>query len=156
MLKPLCRNRKETPLHPNFCRPAHHTPSTLQPNKQTMSARRTDILSLIHLRSDGRRPHEIRHMSCHLGALPSTTDCGSALPTSACSGSSLVCMGLTQVLCAVRGPCDVGRRSEELPDRYDCDFLMIMSLIVSRAARNALLQQLMQLHTPTPSIQSHT
>mmetsp|Transcript_15095 Transcript_15095/g.27275 ORF Transcript_15095/g.27275 Transcript_15095/m.27275 type:complete len:296 (-) Transcript_15095:257-1144(-) len=81
------------------------------------STRRTDILSLIHLRSDGRRPHEIRHMSCHLGALPSTTDCGSALPTSACSGSSLVSMGLTQVLCVVRGPCDVGRRSEELPDR---------------------------------------
>jgi ribonuclease PH len=82
------------------------------------STRRTDILSLIHLRSDGRRPHEIRHMSCHLGALPSTTDCGSALPTSACSGSSLVTMGLTQVLCVVNGPCDVGRRSEELPDRY--------------------------------------
>lgn len=81
------------------------------------SNRRTDILSLIHLRSDGRRPHEIRHMSCHLGALPTTTDCGSALPTSACSGSSLVSMGLTQVLCVVRGPCDVGRRSEELPDR---------------------------------------
>lgn len=81
------------------------------------STRRTDILSLIHLRSDGRRPHEIRHMSCHLGALPSTTDCGSALPTSACSGSSLVTMGLTQVLCVVNGPCDVGRRSEELPDR---------------------------------------
>jgi ribonuclease PH len=82
------------------------------------STRRTDILSLIHLRSDGRRPHEIRHMSCHLGALPSTTGCGSALPTSACSGSSLVTMGLTQVLCVVKGPCDVGRRSEELPDRY--------------------------------------
>ncbi|KAL9185189.1 hypothetical protein ACHAXT_002966 [Thalassiosira profunda] len=81
------------------------------------STRRTDILSLVHLRSDGRRPHEIRHMSCHLGALPSTTACGSALPTSACSGSSLVSMGLTQVLCVVRGPCDVGRRSEELPDR---------------------------------------
>mmetsp|Transcript_41155 Transcript_41155/g.87700 ORF Transcript_41155/g.87700 Transcript_41155/m.87700 type:complete len:289 (-) Transcript_41155:173-1039(-) len=81
------------------------------------STRRTDILSLIHLRSDGRRPHEIRHMSCHLGALPSTTACGSALPTSGCSGSSLVMMGLTQVLCVVRGPCDVGRRSEELPDR---------------------------------------
>ena len=82
------------------------------------STRRTDILSLIHLRSDGRRPHEIRHMSCHLGALPSTTSCGSALPTSACSGSSLVSMGLTKVLCVVRGPCEVGRRSEELPDRY--------------------------------------
>eukprot|EP00571_Detonula_confervacea_P011738 CAMPEP_0172297162 /NCGR_PEP_ID=MMETSP1058-20130122/287_1 /TAXON_ID=83371 /ORGANISM="Detonula confervacea, Strain CCMP 353" /LENGTH=285 /DNA_ID=CAMNT_0013006277 /DNA_START=16 /DNA_END=873 /DNA_ORIENTATION=+ len=81
------------------------------------STRRTDILSLIHLRSDGRRPHEIRHMSCHLGALPSTTACGSALPTSACSGSSLVTMGLTQVLCVVNGPCEVGRRSEELPDR---------------------------------------
>ncbi|KAL7529049.1 hypothetical protein ACHAXR_002764 [Thalassiosira sp. AJA248-18] len=81
------------------------------------SSRRTDILSLIHLRSDGRRPHEIRHMSCHLGALPSTTACGTALPTSACSGSSMCSMGLTQVLCVVRGPCDVGRRSEELPDR---------------------------------------
>ena len=74
-------------------------------------------LTLIHLRSDGRRPHEIRHMSCHLGALPSTTACGSALPTSACSGSALVSMGLTQVLCVVRGPSDAGRRTEELPDR---------------------------------------
>ena len=27
-------------------------------------------------------------------------------------------MGLTKVLCVVRGPCEVGRRSEELPDRY--------------------------------------
>ena len=82
------------------------------------SLRRSDILSLIHLRSDGRRPHEIRHMSCHLGALPSTTDCGSALPTSACSGSAMVSMGLTQVLAVVRGPADVTRRSEESPDRY--------------------------------------
>ncbi|KAL7469611.1 hypothetical protein ACHAXS_009867 [Conticribra weissflogii] len=81
------------------------------------SLRRTDILSLIHLRSDGRRPQEIRHMSCHLGALPSTSDCGSALPTSSCSGSALVSMGLTQVLAVVRGPADVTRRSEELPDR---------------------------------------
>eukprot|EP00956_Cyclotella_meneghiniana_P042341 scaffold248425_cov73-Cyclotella_meneghiniana.AAC.1 len=80
------------------------------------SLRRTDILSLIHLRSDGRRPNEIRHMTCHLGALPST-NCGSALPTSGCSGSALVSMGLTQVLCVVRGPCDAGRRSEELSDR---------------------------------------
>jgi hypothetical protein len=80
------------------------------------SLRRTDILSLIHLRSDGRRPNEIRHMTCHLGALPSTNS-GSALPTSGCSGSALVSMGLTQVLCVVKGPCDVGRRSEELPDR---------------------------------------
>ena len=82
------------------------------------STRRADILSLIHIRSDGRRPHEIRHMSCHLGALPSTA-CGSALPTSACSGSALVSMGLTQVLCTVRGPCDIGRRSDELSDRYE-------------------------------------
>lgn len=80
------------------------------------STRRTDILSLIHLRSDGRRPNECRKFDCHLGALPSTT-CGSALPTSACSGSALVSMGLTQVLCVVRGPCEVGRRNEELPDR---------------------------------------
>jgi ribonuclease PH len=95
------------------------------------STRRTDILSLIHLRSDGRRPHEIRHMSCHLGALPSTTGCGSALPTSACSGSSLVTMGLTQVLCVVKGPCDVGRRSEELPDRYaDKDDLVFRHLLL--------------------------
>ncbi|KAL3793243.1 hypothetical protein HJC23_000785 [Cyclotella cryptica] len=88
------------------------------------SLRRTDILSLIHLRSDGRRPNEIRHMSCHLGALPPTTDCGSALPTSGCSGSALVSMGLTQVLCVVRGPCDVGRRSEELPDRATLEVTM--------------------------------
>jgi len=96
-----------------------HT-SSITPSSMTMasSTRRTDILSLIHIRSDGRRPHEIRHMSCHLGALPST-NCGSALPTSACSGSALVSMGLTQVLCVVRGPCDIGRRSDELPDRYD-------------------------------------
>ena len=82
-----------------------------------MSTRRTDILSLINLRNDGRRPHEIRAMNCNLGALPSTTSCGSALPTSSCSGSALVSMGLTQVLCVVRGPCEVSRRSEELPDR---------------------------------------
>jgi exosome complex component RRP41 len=88
------------------------------------STRRTDILSLIHLRSDGRRPHEIRHMTCHLGALPSTTACGSALPTSACSGSALVSMGLTQVLCIVKGPCDVGRRSDELSDRAVLDVSM--------------------------------
>ena len=56
-------------------------------------------------------------MNCNLGALPSTTSCGSALPTSSCSGSALVSMGLTQVLCVVRGPCEVSRRSEELPDR---------------------------------------
>lgn len=47
----------------------------------------------------------------------------------------MVCMGLTQVLCVVRGPCDVGRRSEELPDRYvlswyDCVFLMILLFCV--------------------------
>lgn len=106
--------------------------SSPSPSSMTMtmasSTRRTDILSLIHIRSDGRRPHEIRHMSCHLGALPST-NCGSALPTSACSGSALVTMGLTQVICVVRGPCDIGRRSDELPDRYDsnaCSLFLFM------------------------------
>jgi hypothetical protein len=104
--------------------------SSPSPSSMTMasSTRRTDILSLIHIRSDGRRPHEIRHMSCHLGALPST-NCGSALPTSACSGSALVTMGLTQVICVVRGPCDIGRRNDELPDRYDsnaCSLFLFM------------------------------
>ena len=110
------------------------------------STRRTDILSLIHLRSDGRRPHEIRHMSCHLGALPSTTACGSALPTSACSGSSLVTMGLTQVLCVVKGPCDVGRRNEELPDRYADEVATCSSSTSPHWAHTALFVNTKQSH----------
>ena len=117
-------------------------------NITTMASnRRTDILSLIHLRSDGRRPHEIRHMSCHLGALPSTTDCGSALPTSACSGSSLVSMGLTQVLCVVRGPCEVGRRSEELPDRYAYDMCVYCSYSVASQLTSLLQWNFIQSDT---------
>jgi len=88
-----------------------------------MSNRRGDILSLIHLRSDGRRPHEIRHMTCSLGALPPTAS-GGALPSAGCSGSAMVTLGLTKVLCSVRGPCDATRRSEELPDRATLEVLV--------------------------------
>lgn len=36
----------------------------------------------------------------------------------------MVTMGLTQVLCTVRGPCEVGRRNEELPDRATLEVTM--------------------------------
>lgn len=72
------------------------------------SLRRTDLLALSHLRNDGRKPGEIRRMTCRIGPL---TASGSA------SGSALVQMGLTVALAIVRGPGECQRRSDELPDR---------------------------------------
>ena len=71
------------------------------------SIRRTDLLALSNLRSDGRKPHEIRRMRIQMGAL-STLSVG---------GSALVEMGLTVALATVSGPVECLRRSDELPDR---------------------------------------
>mmetsp|Transcript_54095 Transcript_54095/g.161948 ORF Transcript_54095/g.161948 Transcript_54095/m.161948 type:complete len:91 (-) Transcript_54095:1399-1671(-) len=75
------------------------------------SLRRTDLLSLAHLRNDGRKPKEIRRMKIQMGPVD---------PTNA-TGSALVQMGLTTVLASVRGPIECARRSDELPDRAILD-----------------------------------
>ena len=72
------------------------------------SLRRTDLLALSNLRNDGRKPNEIRRMTIQLSPLTNST---------CTSGSSLLQMGLTTVLCAVVGPLDCSRRSDELTDR---------------------------------------
>jgi len=74
------------------------------------SIRRTDILALSNLREDGRKPHEIRRMRIQLGALKGSF-----------AGSAVVEMGLTIALATVRGPLEVQRRAEELPDRAILD-----------------------------------
>lgn len=81
----------------------------------TSSIRRTDILQLSSLRSDGRKPHEIRRMRIQMGPCAvATTDVDSAGNV---GGSALVEMGLTAVLATVRGPVECNRRSDELVDR---------------------------------------
>ena len=72
------------------------------------SLRRTDLLALSNLRNDGRKPNEIRRMTIQLSPLTNST---------CTNGSSLVQMGLTTVLCAVVGPLDCVRRSDELSNR---------------------------------------
>lgn len=72
------------------------------------SLRRNDLLALAGLRNDGRKPNELRRMSIQLSPLATT---GGA------SGSAIVHMGLTTICCAVIGPIDCSRRSDELPDR---------------------------------------
>eukprot|EP01083_Nonionella_stella_P001551 4453_1 len=74
------------------------------------SLRRTDLLALSNLRNDGRKPNEIRRMTIEMS--PLTNSAGSNV-----TGSALVQMGLTSVLCAVIGPVDCARRSDELSDR---------------------------------------
>lgn len=72
------------------------------------SLRRTDLLALSNLRDDGRKPNEIRRMTVQMSPLTNS---------SGTNGSALVQMGLTSVLCAVVGPIDCARRSDELTDR---------------------------------------
>lgn len=72
------------------------------------SLRRTDLLSLSNLRNDGRKPNEIRRMTIQLSPLTNST---------CTNGSSYLQMGLTTVLCAVIGPIECSRRSDELPDK---------------------------------------
>jgi exosome complex component RRP41 len=72
------------------------------------SIRRTDILALSNLRTDGRKPHETRRMRIQMGALLSDPSVG---------GSALVEMGMTVALATVSGPMECQRRSDELPDR---------------------------------------
>ncbi len=72
------------------------------------SLRRTDLLTLSNLRNDGRKPNEIRRMTIQMSPLTNA---------SSTNGSALVQMGLTSVLCAVVGPIDCVRRSDELADR---------------------------------------
>jgi exosome complex component RRP41 len=72
------------------------------------SLRRADLLALSNLRNDGRKPEEIRRMTIQLSPLAAANGT---------NGSALVRMGLTTVLCAVIGPMDCSRRSDELPDR---------------------------------------
>lgn len=72
------------------------------------SLRRTDLLALSNLRNDGRKCNEIRRLKIELSPL----SCASGS-----SGSALVQMGLTSVLCAVTGPIDCVKRGDELSDR---------------------------------------
>jgi len=74
------------------------------------SLRRHDVLSLAHLRTDGRKPHEIRRIQIQLGPLSCSVG-------ATASGSCLLRMGLTTVLACVYGPNDCPRRDEELVDQ---------------------------------------
>eukprot|EP00586_Coscinodiscus_wailesii_P000333 CAMPEP_0172485574 /NCGR_PEP_ID=MMETSP1066-20121228/13653_1 /TAXON_ID=671091 /ORGANISM="Coscinodiscus wailesii, Strain CCMP2513" /LENGTH=265 /DNA_ID=CAMNT_0013250907 /DNA_START=98 /DNA_END=895 /DNA_ORIENTATION=- len=71
-----------------------------------MSLRRTDLLTLSHLRNDGRAPNEIRHVKIQISPLPQTS-----------SGSALVHMGLTAALASATGPAECQRASSQLSDR---------------------------------------
>lgn len=88
----------------------HRTLALLQINELNLmtSLRRTDLLALSNLRNDGRKPNEIRRLKIELSPLSSA---------SGANGSALVQMGLTSVMCAVIGPVDCARRSDELSDR---------------------------------------
>lgn len=68
------------------------------------SLRRQDILSLCHLRQDGRKQHEIRRIRCNLRPLADS------------KAASLVQMGLTKALVSVAGPMACPRRSDEKVD----------------------------------------
>ncbi|EJK51273.1 hypothetical protein THAOC_29565, partial [Thalassiosira oceanica] len=63
-------------------------------------------------------PHDVQPRR-----LPPTAS-GGALPSAGCSGSAMVTLGLTKVLCSSGGPCDATRRSEELPDRASLEVLV--------------------------------
>mmetsp|Transcript_20692 Transcript_20692/g.50626 ORF Transcript_20692/g.50626 Transcript_20692/m.50626 type:complete len:171 (+) Transcript_20692:59-571(+) len=75
-------------------------------------ARRPDFLSLDGLRSDGRRPHEVRRVRCQLGTLAKA------------DGSAYYEHGNTQVMVAVYGPRDVTQRARSLHDRaiVNCEY----------------------------------
>jgi exosome complex component RRP41 len=81
------------------------------------SIRRTDLLALSNLRSDGRRPHEIRRMRIQMGPLNNNNNGSSSGGGGGMAGSALVEMGLTTVLATVRGPMECSRRSDELPNQ---------------------------------------
>ncbi len=72
------------------------------------SLRRTDLLTLCNLRTDGRKPNELRKLSIQLSPL---SHCNHV------SGSALISMGLTMALAVVSGPMDCPRKSDELADR---------------------------------------
>lgn len=96
----------------------------------TSSLRRTDILALSNLRNDGRKAEEIRRMRIQMGALA-----GKEI-----GGSALVEMGLTVALATVCGPVECTRRSDELPDRYECVLYFLVALLGSSSP-----------HTPLPN-----
>jgi len=90
--------------------------------------RRADLLTLCHLRTDGRKPNELRKISIQLSPLSHSNHV---------SGSALFSMGLTMALAVVSGPMDCPRKSDELPDRlvfmmhaiFRFYFQLILSLI---------------------------
>lgn len=69
-------------------------------------------VSLAGLRTDGRRPHELRRLRCSLGTNPHA------------DGSASLEQGQTQVLAIVHGPHEPTRRSEALHDKciIECEF----------------------------------
>ena len=81
------------------------------------SLRRADLLSLSNLRSDGRKPSELRRLRVHLGCIQDTG-------TAVCGGAAIIEMGLTMVVATVRGPLDCTRRSDEIHDRAILEVLV--------------------------------
>src|SRR5437016_6322058 len=74
-----------------------------------------ELLSDQGLRSDGRRPHEIRKVNCRMGVFE-TAD-----------GSAYVEIGNTRVLASVYGPHEVrGNKSKTIHDRaiINCQYSM--------------------------------
>ncbi|GAX81482.1 hypothetical protein CEUSTIGMA_g8911.t1 [Chlamydomonas eustigma] len=73
-----------------------------------------EFLSPEGLRLDGRRPRELRRLSCQLDVLANA------------DGSAIFEMGNTKVLAAVFGPREVERRSDRLEDRaiINCEYSM--------------------------------
>lgn len=90
------------------------------------SLRRSDLLSLCNLRSDGRKSHEIRRLAVQLGPLSSSGG--------ASSGSAIAKMGVTMALASVSGPSDCNRRSEEHNDKAT----LIVNLKVSPFASSVM------------------
>ena len=66
-------------------------------------------VSLAGLRTDGRRPHEIRRLRCTLGSNPQA------------DGSAMLEQGQTQVLAIVHGPHEVTRRADAQHDKAILD-----------------------------------
>ena len=80
-----------------------------------LSIRRTDFLALSNLRSDGRKPHEIRKIHIQMGIVPGNL------------GSAVVQMGLSSCLAIVNGPMECMRRTDELSDRAILDVSLQIS-----------------------------
>lgn len=79
------------------------------------SIRRTDLLALASLRADGRLSNEIRTIQVRLGYVTSS---GST------SGSALLKVGLTTVLCSIHGPADCERQSDQNPTKANLDVIV--------------------------------